>query len=83
MFSQYLGSKVDMLFETATTVKIVIILGEKQLYYPKIVDFIQNNIFYCYPCPHKFTDKANFFKQYNSALNIVIMVVSDAFLGTK
>ena len=29
MFSQYLGSKVDMLFETATTVKIVIILGRK------------------------------------------------------
>ena len=41
-FSQYLRTKLDMLFETAKSVEIVIILGKTAIY-PKIVDFIQKH----------------------------------------
>ena len=40
-FSQYLGTKLNMVFEIAKSVEIVIIL-EKQLFYSEIVDFMQN-----------------------------------------
>ena len=41
-FSQHLGTKLDMLFEIAKSVEIVIIL-EKQLFYPKILDFMKKH----------------------------------------
>ena len=41
-FSQYLGTKLDMLLEIAKSVVIVIILG-KTAFYPRIVDFIQKH----------------------------------------
>ena len=41
-FRQYLGTKLDILFETAKSVEIVIILG-KQLFYPKVLDFMQKH----------------------------------------
>ena len=41
-FSQYLGTKLDMLFEIAKSVEIFILLA-KQLFYPKIIDFICQN----------------------------------------
>ena len=36
------GTKLDMLFETAKSVEIVIILA-KQLFYPKILEFMQKH----------------------------------------
>ena len=43
-FIQYLRTKLDMLIEIAKSVinKVVVILG-KQLFYPKILDFIQKH----------------------------------------
>ena len=41
--SQYLGTKLDMQFERAKSVEIVIILGKKQLFYPKILDLTQKH----------------------------------------
>ena len=39
-FSQYLGTKLDMLFEIAQSVEILIILGNTAIP-PKILDFMQ------------------------------------------
>ena len=41
-FSQYLGTKLGVLFEIVKSVEMVIIL-EKQLFYHKIVDFMQKH----------------------------------------
>ena len=40
-FSSYLGTKLDMLFKIAKSVEIVISLGKKHLFYPKILGFMQ------------------------------------------
>ena len=42
-FSQYLETKLDMLFEIAKSYEIVMIFGEKQLIYPKIANFMQKH----------------------------------------
>ena len=39
-FKQYLGTKLDMQFEIAKSVEIVL---EKQIFYPKLVDFLQKH----------------------------------------
>ena len=41
-FNQFLGTKVDTLFETAKSAEILINLG-KQLFYPKILDFMEKH----------------------------------------
>ena len=48
---QYSGQKLDMLFEIAKSVEIVIILGKK-LFYPKFLISCKT-LFCCYLCPHK------------------------------
>ena len=42
-FSQYLGTKLDMLFEIAKSDDIVIILGKTAIFYHKIFDFMQKH----------------------------------------
>ena len=59
-FSLYLGTKLDMLLEIAKSVETALILG-KQLFYPKIIDFMQKILFCCYLCPHKLKKNNNFF----------------------
>ena len=49
-FSQYLGTKLDMLFEIAKTVEIVIILGKTAIL-PQILDFIRiKTLLFYYIC---------------------------------
>ena len=58
-FSKYLGTRLDVLFEIAKSVEIVIIW--KKQFYPKILNFMQQILLCCYLCPHKFIKKANLF----------------------
>ena len=55
-FSQYSGTKLDMLFEIAKSVEIVKISG-KQLFYPTILDFMEKHYsvatFVCINLPKK------------------------------
>ena len=55
----YLERKLDMLFELVKSV--VIILG-KQLFYPKILNFMKKTLFCYYLCPHKPTVKKPIYK---------------------
>ena len=56
--SQCLGIKLDMLFETAKSIEIVILLG-KQLFYLKIFNFMPKH-YSVATFVHKFTKKYNF-----------------------
>ena len=66
------GTKLDMLFEIAKPVEIVIILGEGggQLFFSKTLDFMEKTPFCCCLCPHKFTKKSNFFFTLNKAIMV-------------
>ena len=63
-----------MLFEIAKSVEIVIILG-KQLFYPKIVDFLQKHYSVATFFHINLPEKVNFFiNWFDSALNIAFLV---------
>ena len=42
-FSQYLGTKLDILFEIVKSLEIVIILGKTAILPPKILNFMQKH----------------------------------------
>ena len=65
-FSQYFGTKLDMVFEIAKSVEIVKILGKNSYFSnPKILDFMQKHYsvatFVHMKLPKRFAKKAIFF----------------------